>query len=89
MSSGGRDRYRLGTVARGLVHTEQTGGRPCTAWKRRRIRGRPPATGPNWLRGYFACSFAEYLFRSVSSLAAAFGARTPLVTMFRFSSFLP
>ena len=34
-------------------------------------------------------SFAEYRLSSAISFAAAFGARTPLVTMARFSSFLP
>jgi len=38
---------------------------------------------------YFVPSLAEYRFSSDINLAAAFGARTPVVTMSRFSSFLP
>ena len=37
----------------------------------------------------FVRPFAEYRLSSAISFAAAFGGRTPLVTISRFSSFLP
>ncbi len=71
------------------VHTGRHAEGDPQGWKPTRLFRQVSARPERLSGGYCVRSLREYRFSRAISLCAAFGARTAVVTMVRFSSVLP